>query len=179
MIYHKQTERARDLFSCIGPVASVWIPSNSMTSGAQRTFSTDFPPPWCPAGLPDAIFELRALGRRRVIALLLAPLLLTQLQGVFVGGLATGTRLTPSREGPVPGHSGPRLQLTLCEARGGAAAGSLVVIAGPPAAGKGTQCEKIKEMAWRCDVLSHFVRTSMALCISPLVSWPRSSSPSV
>jgi len=38
-----------------------------------------------------------------------------------------------------------RLQLTLCQARGGDAKGSLVVIAGPPAAGKGTQCEKIKD----------------------------------
>jgi len=31
------------------------------------------------------------------------------------------------------------------QARGGDAKGALVVIAGPPAAGKGTQCEKIKE----------------------------------
>lgn len=34
---------------------------------------------------------------------------------------------------------------TVCEARGGGAKGAIVVIAGPPAAGKGTQCEKIKE----------------------------------
>jgi len=33
----------------------------------------------------------------------------------------------------------------VCQARGGDAKGALVVIAGPPAAGKGTQCEKIKE----------------------------------
>ena len=61
-----------------------------------------------------------------------------------------GTRtLAPLRDGFVAYRSSPRqrLQLTLCEARGGAAAGSLVVIAGPPAAGKGTQCERIKERA--------------------------------
>ncbi|CAE8713335.1 unnamed protein product [Polarella glacialis] len=34
---------------------------------------------------------------------------------------------------------------TACAARGGGAKGAIVVIAGPPAAGKGTQCEKIKE----------------------------------
>eukprot|EP00933_Yihiella_yeosuensis_P004901 TRINITY_DN109308_c0_g1_i1.p1 TRINITY_DN109308_c0_g1~~TRINITY_DN109308_c0_g1_i1.p1 ORF type:complete len:321 (-),score=92.63 TRINITY_DN109308_c0_g1_i1:149-1111(-) len=38
-----------------------------------------------------------------------------------------------------------RCKRTPVQARGGDAKGALVVIAGPPAAGKGTQCEKIKE----------------------------------
>lgn len=37
-----------------------------------------------------------------------------------------------------------RQRKTLCQARGGKADAPLVVIAGPPAAGKGTQCDKIK-----------------------------------
>lgn len=69
-------------------------------------------------------------GRRWV---LLAPLLLLALRpdSLFVGFGRQASVRDPSS----------RLSLTVCRA----AAGFIVVIAGPPAAGKGTQCEKIKE----------------------------------
>lgn len=89
-------------------------------------------------------------GRSLVAALLLAPLLFFRLDDVFTSfsSRAPSTSLRRSSESVLvaPGkQTGQRLQLTLCQARGGDAKGSLVVIAGPPAAGKGTQCEKIKD----------------------------------
>lgn len=93
---------------------------------------------------------LPARQRRLSVVLFLAPILLLafRLNDVF---LASRAPVTSSRSRYASDlvssqlYGTSRLQLTLCEARGGAAAGSLVVIAGPPAAGKGTQCEKIKD----------------------------------
>ncbi|CAJ1407098.1 unnamed protein product [Effrenium voratum] len=84
-----------------------------------------------------------ACHRRRVGALLLAPLLLGFRLDAFVASNRASLSHAPSQRSGR--HPPGRLQLTLCQARGGAAAGSMVVIAGPPAAGKGTQCEKIKD----------------------------------
>eukprot|EP00439_Symbiodinium_sp_Y106_P081630 s279_g20.t1 len=91
-------------------------------------------------------------GRGKTLAvLLLAPLLFFRLDDVFTSfsSRTPSTALRRSSEALLVAprlQPNERLQLTLCQARGGDAKGSLVVIAGPPAAGKGTQCEKIKEL---------------------------------
>mmetsp|Transcript_42332 Transcript_42332/g.78865 ORF Transcript_42332/g.78865 Transcript_42332/m.78865 type:complete len:280 (-) Transcript_42332:137-976(-) len=89
-------------------------------------------------------------GRSVLAALVLTALLFFRLDDVFTSfsSRAPSTSLRRSSEAlfVAPRTQGnQRLQLTLCQARGGDAKGSLVVIAGPPAAGKGTQCEKIKD----------------------------------
>mmetsp|Transcript_102936 Transcript_102936/g.143376 ORF Transcript_102936/g.143376 Transcript_102936/m.143376 type:complete len:280 (+) Transcript_102936:37-876(+) len=90
-------------------------------------------------------------GRGKTLAvLLLAPLLFFRLDDVFTSfsSRTPSTALRRSSEALLVAprlQPNERLQLTLCQARGGDAKGSLVVIAGPPAAGKGTQCEKIKD----------------------------------
>jgi len=67
------------------------------------------------------------------------------LAGVALAAGAAAIGFGVRRGADSPKGSVKRGSRTLCEARGGAAKGALVVIAGPPAAGKGTQCEKIKE----------------------------------
>lgn len=63
--------------------------------------------------------------------------------GVAAAIGAAALRARRARRSSSAAASCQRARCTM-QARGGGAAGALVVIAGPPAAGKGTQCEKIK-----------------------------------